>query len=277
MHNSDHPQTDVRVAVVIEDDPDIRDLIITVFQQSGFTVHAAVDGVSGVEQVRQHAPTVVTLDLGLPDIDGFEVTRRIRLDSDCYIIMLSARTDEAEALMGLGAGADDFITKPFRPRELRARIAAMLRRPRGPARAPDAEEVRHESGAKAETDDSAAEGALPPPSAERLEHNGLTVDPQTRLVWLNQRQVELTRTEFDLLLSLMRSGRRVRTKTDLVRHLRADHLDAQTYVSDADERAVEVHIGNLRRKLGQSGQVPTWIETVRGVGYRMSVVHAASP
>ncbi|WP_120004941.1 response regulator transcription factor [Nesterenkonia muleiensis] len=265
------------MAVVIEDDPDIRDLIITVFQQSGFTVHAAVDGVSGVEQVRQHTPTVVTLDLGLPDIDGFEVTRRIRLDSDCYIIMLSARTDEAEALMGLGAGADDFITKPFRPRELRARIAAMLRRPRGPAHVPNAEEVRHEPEATAETTDSAADGALPPPSAARLEHNGLTVDPQTRLVWLNRRQVELTRTEFDLLLTLMRSGRRVRTKTDLVRHLRADHLDAQTYVSDADERAVEVHIGNLRKKLGQSGQVPAWIETVRGVGYRMSVVHAVSP
>lgn len=272
VYENDDAHTASRVAVVIEDNPDIRDLILTVFQQAGFTAHVAENGLDGVSQVQEHHPTIVTLDLGLPDIDGFEVTRRIRLHSDCYIIMLTARTDEAEALMGLGAGADDFITKPFRPRELRARIAAMLRRPRSPA------PVEHVHGAPSESTPAATEvpgvsGESPVRQAgnETLEHNGLIIDAHTRSLWLHEHPVDLTRTEFDLLLTLMRSGRRVRTKTNLVRHLRAEDEDSEAYVSGADERAVEVHIGNIRRKLGQTGQTPAWVETVRGVGYRMSI------
>lgn len=245
------------VAVVIEDDPDIRDLILAVFKQAGFSVYVAGNGEDGVNLVQQHRPTFVTLDLGLPDIDGFEVARRVRLLSDCYIIMVTARTDEVEALLGLGAGADDFITKPFRPRELRARIAAMLRRPR--------ESIRSDDGTE-EGGSNARQGR----HLETMGHNGVVLDPHTRSVWLNGEPLELTRTEFDLLLSLMRSGRRVRTKTDLVRHLRAEGPESEVYVSGADERSVEVHIGNIRRKLGQSGLTPAWIETVRGVGYRMT-------
>lgn len=135
QHTYDAQANHLSVAVVIEDDPDIRDLIITVFEQAGFAVHSATDGETGVKLAREHFPTLVTIDLGLPGIDGFEVARRIRAGSECYIIMISARTDEAETLMGLGAGADDFITKPFRPRELRARIDAMMRRP-GPSAQP---------------------------------------------------------------------------------------------------------------------------------------------
>lgn len=278
VHEHHHAQKDSqrRAAVVIEDDQDIRDLIITVFQQAGFTVEAAANGADGVKAVRDLSPSVVTLDLGLPDIDGFEVARRIRLESDCYIIMVSARTDEAETLMGLGVGADDFITKPFRPRELRARIAAMLRRPRLSASSPHPVPSPSEPGATAEADDASAEESRTT-GAGSLEHNGLTLDPDARSAWLEQRPVELTRTEFDLLHTLLRSGRRVRTKTDLVRYLRADHSDSQTYVSDADERAVEVHVGNMRRKLGQTAKGPAWIETVRGVGYRMTQKHAAGP
>ena len=119
-----------RVAVIIEDDKDIRDLLHAVLQQSGFEVHASPTGLEGVEAVRRHNPAVVTLDLGLPDIDGFEVIRQLRLFSDAYIVMLTARAEELDTLMGLEAGADDYITKPFRPRELRARISAMMRRPR---------------------------------------------------------------------------------------------------------------------------------------------------
>lgn len=278
MHSSNDAEaaSDERVAVVIEDDQDIRELIITVFRQSGFTVHGAADGISGVEAVRNCAPTVVTVDLGLPTIDGFEVARRIRLHSDCYIIMLSARTDEAETLMGLDAGADDFITKPFRPRELRARIAAMLRRPRAPAAtpvpapAPAAESVRPEPEVSATAIGSEVGEALALGGSDVLEHNGVRLDPQTRSVWLNEQLLDLTRTEFDLLHTLMSSGRRVRTKADLVRHLRADHFSSEAYVSNADERAIEVHIGNVRRKVGLGGQSAPCIETVRGVGYRMS-------
>lgn len=275
-----HAQTDgQRAAVVIEDDPDIRDLIITVFQQAGFTVHSAAGGTEGVEAVRRFDPTVVTLDLGLPDIDGFEVARRIRTFCDCYIIMVSARTEEAETLMGLAVGADDFITKPFRPRELRARVAAMLRRPRASAAAtepaPSTPAGASSSTLPAPMDDPGPTEAAAGEQQEGaesgvFEYHGLRLDPATRAVSVQQRCVELTRTEFDLLHTLMRSGRRVRTKTDLVRHLRADHFASQAYVSEADERAVEVHIGNLRRKIGQTAKGPAWVETVRGVGYRMT-------
>ncbi len=292
MHEStDEPAfNDTRVAVVIEDDHDIRDLIVTVFQQSGFEVHGASDGTSGVRAVREYDPTVVTLDLGLPDFDGFEVARQIRMETDCYIIMLSARTEEAETLMGLNAGADDFIVKPFRPRELRARIAAMLRRPRhSPGSTPQgtlapvddshAEHVQDQHPDPAtgpgrhqapESDGAGAEAAEQPRQAEpgTLTFGALLLDPDTRTVTLNDQAIDLTRTEFELLQTLMASARRVRTKTDLVRHLRADPYSAETYVSEADERAVEVHIGNVRRKLG--GNSASGIETVRGVGYRMA-------
>lgn len=119
-----------RVAVVIEDDQDIRELIIVILGQAGFVVHAVGRGVEGVEAVREHQPDIVTLDVGLPDIDGFEVLRRVREFSGSFIIMLSARADEVDTLHGLGTGADDYLAKPFRPRELRARMEALLSRPR---------------------------------------------------------------------------------------------------------------------------------------------------
>lgn len=260
-----------RVAVVIEDDPDIRELIITVFQRSGFIVHSASDGEAGVESVREHEPIMVTLDLGLPGIDGFEVAGRIRALSDCYIIMISAWTDEAETLMGLAAGADDFITKPFRPRELRARIAAMLRRPRAASPvSPDGPETPQAGVSVPQPPETSPAAAEAGEAGGVFSHKGLVVDPSTRSGQLHGDPLSLTRTEFDLLETLMESGRRVRTKTNLVRHLRVDYSGAEDYVSEADERGVEVHIGNLRRKLGQGGQSQVWIETVRGVGYRMS-------
>lgn len=272
QHTYDAQANHLSVAVVIEDDPDIRDLIITVFEQAGFAVHSATDGETGVKLAREHFPTLVTIDLGLPGIDGFEVARRIRAGSECYIIMISARTDEAETLMGLGAGADDFITKPFRPRELRARIDAMMRRPRAfsPASPAVAASPAPATPPAAGTQGPAAQFAPVTVTAEMYEHNGLSLDPATRSARVNEQVLNLTRTEFDLLQTLMSSGRRVRTKANLVRHLRADHVGAETFVSEADERAVEVHIGNLRRKLGQGGHEPMWIETVRGVGYRMA-------
>src|SRR5690606_17026509 len=127
---------DRRIAVVVEDDADIRGLMVALLGQSGFEVHAAATGTAGVEAVREHAPVIVTVDLGLPDIDGYEVTRQVRQFSDAYVVMLTARTEEIDTLLGLDAGADDYMTKPFRPRELRARIEAMMRRPRSGAPVP---------------------------------------------------------------------------------------------------------------------------------------------
>lgn len=269
-----------RVAVIIEDDRDIRDLLNAVLQQSGFEVHASPTGAEGVEAVRKYNPTVVTLDLGLPDIDGFEVIRQLRLFSNAYIVMLTARAEELDTLMGLEAGADDYITKPFRPRELRARISAMLRRPRG-------DETGHEPASDTPGEPDKAAAAVPPaaadPSSVRAEpspaaaqtegvflHNGLSLDAGTRTTAVDGSDVELTRTEFDLLHALLESGRRVRTKTDLVRCLRGEEYDTGSFISEADERTVEVHIGNVRRKLGDDSRSPRWLETVRGVGYRVA-------
>lgn len=252
-----------RIAVIIEDDKDIRDLINVVLTQSGFQVHAVDSGEDGVEAVREHNPSVVTLDLGLPDIDGFEVARRIRLFSDSYIIMLTARAEELDTLMGLESGADDYLTKPFRPRELRARVAAMLRRPRvSVAVGGDV------PGAVAGADSAEPRASAPEPGS--LEHNGLVLNGGTRTAMVQGQELDLTRTEFDLLQALMESGKVVRTKADLVRRLRMEEYDTGGYISEADERTIEVHMANLRRKLGDNSRSPRWLKTVRGVGYQLA-------
>ena len=252
---------DLGVAVVIEDDVDIRNLLEGVLTQAGFEVHTAVDGREGVEVVRHKQASVVTLDIGLPDIDGFEVLRRIRYFSDAYVVMLTGRTEEPDLLSALNAGADDYIAKPFRPRELRARLAAMMRRP------------RHE--VIGEPQGPAAGAATPVAAASLvdtgvLRHNGLTLDYRTRSVVVRGEQLGLTRSEFDLLHELLKGGGAVSTRADLVRAVRGDFYDDDTYISEADERAVEVHIGNLRRKLQEDPLSPRWLLTVRGVGYRLA-------
>lgn len=252
---------DLGVAVVIEDDVDIRNLLEGVLTQAGFEVHTAVDGREGVEVVRHKQASVVTLDIGLPDIDGFEVLRRIRYFSDAYVVMLTGRTEEPDLLSALNAGADDYIAKPFRPRELRARLAAMMRRP------------RHEVNGAPQG--PAAWAATPAAAASLvdtgvLRHNGLTLDNRTRSVVVRGEQLGLTRSEFDLLHELLKGGGAVSTRADLVRAVRGDFYDDDTYISEADERAVEVHIGNLRRKLQEDPLSPRWLLTVRGVGYRLA-------
>lgn len=246
---------DQRVAVVIEDEADIRELLAAVLTQAGFVVHSAADGTTGLELVRVHQPIVTTLDVNMPGMDGFETAKRIRSISATYIVMLSARTEEIDALQGLEAGADDYVAKPFRPRELRARIDAMLRRP------------RHHVGVASPVDTPSAD---PRDADEWLEHRGLRLHPQTRLATVDGDEVELTRSEFDIMADLLRAGRRVRGKTDLALMLRGDAATGAEYVSDSDARAIEVHVANLRRKLGESPARPRWIETVRGVGYRLT-------
>ncbi len=280
-----------RVAVVIEDDEDIRNLLQTVLSQAGFEVVARSNGVDGVEAVRTFDPTVTTLDVNMPGIDGFETAKRIRAFSSTYIVMLTALSEEIDTLQGLDSGADDYITKPFRPRELRARIEAMLRRPRSPIGT---------SAAAAPVAPAAAPPQLPAPAvlpvepmpepAEEiitpavsvetgaaiagengwLEHRGLWINTPMRIVRNEGEELTLTRSEFDLLAALMHSGRRVRTKADLALLLRGESYVTSHFVSEADKRGIEVHMGNLRKKLGESSASPRWIETVRGVGYRLT-------
>ncbi|NUT71132.1 response regulator transcription factor [Pseudarthrobacter sp. C4D7] len=245
------------MGLVIEDDHDIRELVRTVLTQAGFDVTVASGGAEGVLVAKSLNPDVITLDLGLPDIDGFEVSRQIREFSDAYIVMLTARTEELDTLIGLESGADDYLTKPFRPRELRARVAAMMRRPRS---VPDPQGV---------SVDASAESAAHPERGN-FSHNGLELSYASRTVTVDGKEMNLTRTEFELLYALLEAGRTVRTKSDLVRRLRDEDYDVGSYISEADERSVEVHMGNLRKKLGDSPQQPRWLQTVRGVGYRLA-------
>ena len=245
---------DTRVGLVIEDDHDIRELVRVVLTQAGFDVTAASSGAEGVLAAKNLDPAVITLDLGLPDIDGFEVARQIRQFSDAYIVMLTARAEELDTLIGLESGADDYLTKPFRPRELRARVAAMMRRPRSTS------DLADDSGAP-------LAGAGDP---KGYRHNGLDLSYESRTVAVDGHELSLTRTEVDLLHALLEANRMVRTKADLVRRLRDEPYAVGSYISEADERAVEVHMGNLRKKLGDSAQNPRWLQTVRGVGYRLA-------
>ena len=245
---------EARVAVVIEDEDDIRSLLSAVLAQAGFMVHGAGTGEDGLELVLRHHPLVTTLDVNMPGMDGFETAKRIRAVSGTYIVMLSARTEEIDALQGLEAGADDYVAKPFRPRELRARIDAMLRRPR-----------QHIATAS-----PPHPAPVEVPTAEWLEHQGVRLNAQTRIVTVDGVDLDLTRSEFDILADLLGSGRRVRPKSDLAMMLRGEQYTGVEFVSDSDARAIEVHVANLRRKLGESPSSPRWIETVRGVGYRLT-------
>ena len=259
-----------RVAVVIEDDADIRNLLRAILAQAGFTCYSAETGDEGIEAVREHQPILTTLDISLPGIDGFEVARRIRAFSSTYVIMLSARDEEIDTLMGLDAGADDYLTKPFRPRELRARIEAMLRRYHLPGltesgtplggSAADGVGTARERGAVSVVDDQ---------EPGWLEHNGLRINEEMWLCDVDGAAVELTRSEFDLLLAIMQGARRVISKDSLALELRGEYATTG-YVSDSDRRAVEVHMANLRRKLNDPVGSPRFIETVRGVGYRLA-------
>ncbi|HEY9563135.1 MAG TPA: response regulator transcription factor [Nocardioides sp.] len=234
-----------RSAVVIEDDADIRGLIEHTLASQGFAVSTAADGPSGVEKVREVGPDLVTLDLGLPGFDGIEVCRRLREFTDAYIVMVSARQDEIDKLIGLETGADDYLVKPFSPRELKARVTALFRRPRHQPTAPVAVAAVVDSN-------------------EVLRHGPVAVDVDARQVWVNDAERDLTRIEFDLLVELIRRPNRVWSRESLLRTVWGNEWSTDTHL-------FEVHVGNLRKKLGDhAGQV--LIRTVRGIGYRMEPI-----
>lgn len=223
-------------ALVVEDEVKLAGLIGSYLERDGFEVTLAHDGLEALTAARDVDPDVVVLDLGLPRLDGVEVCRRIRTFSDCYVVMLTARADEVDTLIGLSVGADDYMTKPFSPRELIARIGAMLRRPRAPTASPD--------------------------SAGGRTFGPLMIDFQGRDVWLDGEPVQLTRTEFDVLAALADRPRMVFTRRQLI-----ERVWGQTWVGD--EHLVDVHVGHLRRKLGDDATRGRYVRTVRGVGYRM--------
>ena len=225
--------------LVVDDERALADLVGSYLTRDGFEVFIAHDGQDAIEQARQVDPDVMVLDLGLPQVDGVEVCRVVRTFSDCYVVMLTARTEEIDKLIGLSVGADDYLTKPFSPRELLARIQAMLRRPR----------------ASTTSGPSSQEG---PP---RL-FGALRIDVAGREISLDGEQVALTRTEFDLLDTLSGRPKLVFSRRQLI-----DAVWDRSWVGD--EHLVDVHVGHLRKKLGDDSSSPRYVRTVRGVGYRM--------
>lgn len=237
-------------ALVIEDDADIRALLVHTLTMQGFEVFDTASGRKGVELATKQLPDVITIDLGLPDLDGIEVCRRIRNFSDAYVVMVTARHEEVDRLMGLETGADDFVSKPFSPRELQARITAMFRRPRSVALVPDLVPT-----------------APLMRNGEAMTHGRLELDAESHIVTVDGAEIRLTRIEFELLATMLGSPKRVWSREILLSKVWGD-----SWVSD--HHVVEVHVGNLRRKLAAGRGKSTFIHTVRGVGYRMETPEA---
>jgi DNA-binding response OmpR family regulator len=229
--------------LVVDDEPPIVELVTGYLEREGWSVASAGDGLEALEAVRRIDPDVVVLDVMLPGLDGVEVCRQLRAFSDAYVLMLTARGEEIDRIMGLTVGADDYLVKPFSPRELVARIKALLRRPR--------------SGRSAGTGMDAAGDHV----AERVP-DGLEIDEARRMVRVDGSPVDLTALEFDLLAALARDpGIVIRRQTLLDQVWGADFV--------ADDHLIDVHVANLRRKLGDDSAQPRFVETVRGVGYRL--------
>jgi DNA-binding response OmpR family regulator len=224
---------DVARILVVDDEPKIVQLVRDYLERAGFAVSTARDGNEALMRAHQERPDLIVLDLGLPQLDGLEVTRRLRRDSGVPIIMLTARYEETDKVVGLELGADDYVTKPFSPRELEARVRAVLRR-----------QAR-------DTD------------AEILHAGDLTLDlPRLRTVVAGH-AVELTATEFQLLAALARQPGRVFTRAQL--------LDAIHGVAfDSYERAIDAHVKNIRHKIEPDPRAPRYLLTVYGVGYRLA-------
>lgn len=342
-------------AVVIDDDPEVRGLHKRVLTPLGFEVILTANAADGIEAVRQFHPVVTVLDVTMPGMDGFAAARRIREFSNTYVLMVTGNTEEVDVVQGLGSGADDYISKPFRPRELRARIEAVLRRPRAiavptpsdpaaagtgdvwrpgavveapverPAATVTAPAVEPQVPGQPLGDDTlltpfgatrpgrdrahlsglsrttrvdgvlarAQEPALAVGSARLaavadvpapqlvpdtgegttwLEHGSLALEPTRSVVRVDGEEIELPETELALLTTLLESGRRIRSTANLVLALRGESYVTTYYVNEADKNAVKTHMESLLRRLGDTGATPRWIESVRGVGYRMTAV-----
>jgi DNA-binding response OmpR family regulator len=227
----------MKTILVVDDEPKIAAIARDYLEHAGFAVVTASSGRAALDAIRRERPDLVILDLGLPELDGLDVTREIRRDSSLPIVMLTARDDELDKLLGLELGADEYLTKPFSPRELVARVRAVLRRVDRPTQvAGDQQLVRA---------------------------GDLVLDPPRMRAELGGRQIELTPTEFLLLATLASQPGRIFTRSQL--------LDALHGVAfESYERAIDTHIKNIRRKLEPDPRVPRHVLTVYGVGYRFA-------
>jgi two-component system, OmpR family, alkaline phosphatase synthesis response regulator PhoP len=226
--------------LVVDDEPPILDLIVSYLRADGFKVHTAQDGLAALAQARALRPDLVVLDVMLPGMDGLEVCRRIQQDFGTYVLMLTARSEEIDKIVGLSVGADDYLTKPFSPRELVVRVKAILRRSRAPGL-----HGRELAG----------------PERPALHFDELQIDPERREVWRDGIQIDLTPREFDLLYALAEQPGRVFNRDQLLERVWGHDFAGI-------DRVVDVHIGLLRRKLEGDPTTPIMIQTVRGVGYK---------
>ena len=221
-----------RSVLVVDDEANIRELVAEYLRRDGFDVLQAGSGEKALETIARSTPDLVILDVRLPGIDGFETLRQIRRSSDVYVLMLTARSEETDTLIGLEVGADDYVTKPFSPREVVARVRTLLRRRDGVG-----------------------------PADERLLFDGLTIDLARREVTADDRLATLTALEFDLLAALTSSPGRVFTRRQLIERVWG-------WDFYGDERIVDVHVRKLRQAITDAADDPRYVATVRGVGYK---------
>jgi two-component system alkaline phosphatase synthesis response regulator PhoP len=217
--------------LVVDDEVTLLNTVRAYLEQAGYTVQTATDGRSALHLFRNFQPDLVVLDIMLPEIDGLEVLRQLRQSSEVYVIMLTAKADEVDRVIGLSMGADDYVTKPFSPRELVARVKAALRRLGGGS------------------------------SKKELVSAHLRLDEEARLAWKEGQPLDLTPTEFDLLHTLMFHQGRALTREQLIEQVWG-------YDYYGDDRVVDVHVGRLRKKIEDDSAHPSLIATVWGAGYR---------
>jgi two-component system alkaline phosphatase synthesis response regulator PhoP len=213
--------------LIVDDEPGIRNLISAYLRKEGYQIYEADDGLKALQAARTFKPDIILLDIMLPGMDGLEVLSHLRRESDVYVILLTAKNEETDKVIGLSVGGDDYLTKPFSPRELVARIKAVLRR-------------------------------LQSPSLKNspLTSQHLRLDPDSRQAWLDDQPLDLTTLEFDLLLTFLRHHGQVLSREQLLEQVWGTSYFGET-------RVVDVHVGNIRRKLDNR-----FISTVRGIGYR---------
>jgi two-component system alkaline phosphatase synthesis response regulator PhoP len=217
--------------LIIDDEPSITNLVSAYLKPEGYEIHTAADGIAGLKAARAYKPDLIVLDLMLPGMDGLELLSQLRRESDVYVILLTARTEETDRIVGLSVGADDYVTKPFSPRELVARIKAALRR--------------------------LGQGSSSLQNKSILAFKHVRIDVGARKVSLDEAPIQLTAIEFDLLKTLAENRGRVLTREQLL-----EAVWGTNYFGES--RVVDVHLGHVRNKLGD----PAFITTVRGVGYR---------
>jgi len=219
------------LVLVVDDEPMVREVVARYLERDGFRVAVTGDGAEALDLYRQAQPDLVVLDLMLPSVDGLSILDVVRRSSDTPVILLSARRDESDRVAGLELGADDYVVKPFSPRELSARVRSVLRR-------------------------------TSRPDTPRLEFDGLSIDPATRDVFVSSEPVQLTPKEFDLLAFLAASPRRVFSRTQILQHVWDSSPEWQ------DPATVTVHVRRIRQKIEADPEKPRWVRTVWGVGYR---------